>query len=201
MKRVAWSIDEAVILHDAYLRVIANEISRKNAISEVSEKLRKMAQNAGLEIDDKYRNTNGIAMQLSIMEFVITNGQHGLGHPPKVFFQAVELYNSDHQLYSRILARGSNVDREEKRKEDNAGLQTAFVSWLIDIGHTNRTSQMYFYSVRGAEKYAHDHSFEFDCVITDDLQLCTQTVEALFNDEAFMTNDHVHHHRFSAALK
>lgn len=90
MKRIPWSLEESVILHDAYMRISNKQTTKADAIAEVSQKLRKIAENTGMEIDEKFRNTNGITMQLSIMEYVVTNGQRGLGHPPKVFIQAAD---------------------------------------------------------------------------------------------------------------
>lgn len=75
MKRIPWSLEESVILHDAYMRISNKQTTKADAIIEVSQKLRKIAENTGMEIDEKFRNTNGITMQLSIMEYVVTNEQ------------------------------------------------------------------------------------------------------------------------------
>lgn len=93
-------MEEAVILHDAYIRIATKQASKANAIAEVSQRLRKIAVESGIDIDEEFRNINGITMQLSIMEYVMTEGQRGLGHPPKVFMQAAELYKTNLQSYA-----------------------------------------------------------------------------------------------------
>lgn len=54
MKRVPWNLEEAVILHDAYMRVVQGKITRSDAIGEVSVKLRALSEASGIEIDDKF---------------------------------------------------------------------------------------------------------------------------------------------------
>lgn len=201
MKRIPWSLEESVILHDAYMRILNKQTTKADAIVEVSQKLRKIAENSGLEIDDKFRNTNGITMQLNIMEYVVTNGQRGFGHPPKVFIQASELYNNNYQTYASILLRGCNVNNDNKDKEKVEHLINSFVGWMMDSGHAEATIRGYISSIIGAEKYASEHSLEFDCIITDDLDLCTRSVEGLLHDSMFMKYNDEQHHRFSAAMK
>ena len=201
MKRIPWSLEESVILHDAYMRISNKQTTKADAIIEVSQKLRKIAENTGMEIDEKFRNTNGITMQLSIMEYVVTNGQRGLGHPPKVFIQAAELYNNNYQTYTSILLRGCNVNNNNIDKVKAEHLINSFVGWMKDNGHAEATIRGYISSIIGAEKYASEHSLAFDSIITDDLDLCTRSVDGLLHDPKFMKYNDEQHHRFSAAMK
>ena len=67
-ERIAWDKYEAAILLEAVLRIDANVESKNDAIERVSKQLRSMAKNRGLSIDDVYRNTNGISMQMTAMK-------------------------------------------------------------------------------------------------------------------------------------
>jgi hypothetical protein len=56
------------VLLEAYIRVSEGGQNRKNAISEVSKKLRKMAENQEEIIDEIFRNNAGIIFQVQSME-------------------------------------------------------------------------------------------------------------------------------------
>ena len=58
---------EAVIMLDALITVHDGRMSRKKAIEVVSAELRARARRKGLEIDEKFRNINGITLQLSLI--------------------------------------------------------------------------------------------------------------------------------------
>lgn len=201
MKRVPWNLEEAVILHDAYMRVVQGKITRSDAIGEVSVKLRALAEASGIEIDDKFRNKNGIGIQLSIMEFVLTNGQRGLGHPPKIFIKAAELYNTDMRAYENILKRSNIVNNDTCLSRNCIDLQAEFVKWMTDNGHADATARGYASSVRRAERYASEHSFLYSTVMTDDSDLCQKAVDCLLQNDEFLMYDKEQHYRFSAAMK
>lgn len=201
MKRIPWSLEEAVILHDAYIRIATKQASKANAIAEVSQRLRKIAVESGIDIDEEFRNINGITMQLSIMEYVMTEGQRGLGHPPKVFMQAAELYKTNLQSYASILLRGCNVNNNNKVDENAEKLIKSFIAWMTDNGLAEATVRGYISSIAGAERYASEHFLEYDCIITEDIDLCNLTVEGLLHNGEFMKYNDEQHHRFSAAMK
>ena len=57
--RIPWDIEEAVLMLDMLLKSLDGKLTRKEAIRQVSEKLRRRAVNRGIEIDDIFRNENG----------------------------------------------------------------------------------------------------------------------------------------------
>ena len=63
--RIPWDIEEAVLMLDMLLKSIDGKLTRKEAIRQVSEKLRRRAINRGITIDDIFRNENGITFQMS----------------------------------------------------------------------------------------------------------------------------------------
>lgn len=67
--RILWDMHEAAVLFQAMLRVLAGEIKRKDAVSDVSSKLREMAIGRGIKIDEKYRNENGVSLQMNCIEY------------------------------------------------------------------------------------------------------------------------------------
>ena len=60
--RIPWSLTESVILLDALIAYLDGKVTLKSLKTDVSSFLRKYAVYRGIEIDDKFRNENGIAM-------------------------------------------------------------------------------------------------------------------------------------------
>ena len=65
--RIPWDKYEAALLLEYCIKIENKEISMAEAISVVSQLLRNRAIRNGLEIDDVFRNQNGIVMQMSSM--------------------------------------------------------------------------------------------------------------------------------------
>ena len=61
--KISWSRHEAAILLDGYIKVLKGELPRLRIIKRVSADLRKMAINNGMEVDDIFRNENGISFR------------------------------------------------------------------------------------------------------------------------------------------
>ena len=64
MKQKLWDKYEVALLLKYALKVDRGELDRKEAITFVSETLRRRAKLQGEQIDDVFRNTNGISMQM-----------------------------------------------------------------------------------------------------------------------------------------
>lgn len=99
--RISWDKYEAAILLDACIKACNKEILRSTAIKNVSEQLRKMAINKGIEIDEVYRNANGISLQMSMMIGLLTEKETGLTVPSRLFKDMVEIYRSDRDVYDK----------------------------------------------------------------------------------------------------
>ena len=97
-----WTIDEAAILLDGFLHCQKGQISRNQAVSEVSRRLRQLAINNGEQIDDIFRNTNGISFQMSSLESAY-QGKTILKPATHLFTEVVELYRSNPAKYEKLL--------------------------------------------------------------------------------------------------
>ena len=119
-----WTRQEAVLLLDGYLRILNGSSTRQKSITEVSSKLRTMAVLQGEEIDDVYRNENGISFQLASMESAYLG--HTVRKPASALFvEIVHLYRTDPEAYSKLLseARAMTYEKQIPSKE-------AFFAWL-----------------------------------------------------------------------
>lgn len=89
---IPWNEYEAVLLVEACNKVISGEASKSDVIPELSSRLRGRMLSQSVEISETYRNENGIALQLSAMQYIMTNGEIGL--------PGVVLYFPGWRLYS-----------------------------------------------------------------------------------------------------
>ena len=107
--RIPWDIEEAVLMLDMLLESLDGKLTRKEAIRQVSEKLRRRAVNRGIEIDDIFRNENGITFQMSALKVAHTGIKTKLKQPTKLFVETVNLYRNHRELYEEILKEAENV--------------------------------------------------------------------------------------------
>lgn len=101
--RIGWNKYETALLIDAYEKVASGEMSRRDAAKMLSERLRNRMLLNGIEVSDKYRNENGIAMQMSAIEYCMTCGEKGFENPSKVFVEITSLAMEDRDSYESLL--------------------------------------------------------------------------------------------------
>ena len=101
--RVSWSIYEQVFLLGMFQKILIGQLDRKQAIKDISVALRELAIRGGIEIDSKYRNENGIAMQMSKLEYVYTGKKSGFPTESGWYYDVVDLYRNNSDKYNKIL--------------------------------------------------------------------------------------------------
>lgn len=116
-----WNIYESVILLDGYLESIQNKQPKKRIIQRISIDLRKMAINSGMEIDEIFRNENGISYQLQSMDSAY-KGYKIYVPATKLFEETVNLYRNNHDKYHEIL-------KEARNMIDQSGNKEQFMDW------------------------------------------------------------------------
>ena len=120
--KVVWNKYEAALLVDTYEKVAKGELVRKVAITKLSKRLRYRKIMNGIEVNDKYRNENGIQLQLSIMEHIITNGEKGLASTSRLFEEIAQLATENHAdfielLHEAVLLYPEPLDIKEKHPD------------------------------------------------------------------------------------
>ena len=102
VRRVSFTEHEASLLLDAYLKVLSGELSGMESIQECSFMLHQMAVNAGILIDDTYRNISGISFQMASMESVYQ--RHTIIKTRTILFaNMVSLYQNDIRQYQQLV--------------------------------------------------------------------------------------------------
>lgn len=97
-----WNSYEAAILLNYYLRIVNKELTEKEAVAIVSQKLRRMAINQGMELDSIYRNEAGIHFQMYAMESAY-QGFTGIKPASKLFKETVRLYREEPEQFDELL--------------------------------------------------------------------------------------------------
>lgn len=121
-----WDIYEAVILLEGYLEVLQAKRSKAQIVKRVSADLRRMATNRGVEIDNIYRNENGISYQIQSMDSAY-KGEKIYIPATKLFVEAVELYRADTERYFEILEKAKNMIATKQNNKH------AFLAWTASV--------------------------------------------------------------------
>ena len=107
----AFSRHEAAILLDGYLQSVSSGLPRSRFVAQVSNDLRKMAARTGIEMDERYRNINGISFQMSSMESAFAG--RTIRKPASALFkEIVSLYREDRPSFDRLLAEAKDMITE-----------------------------------------------------------------------------------------
>ena len=137
-ERILWDKYEAAILLEAVLKIKNQVESKSEAIERVSKQLRSMAINRGISVDDTYRNTNGISMQMAAMKATVFELESKMRSHSKVFCEIVALYRTNKPEYDAILNQAYrwidyNKEEQHMTREDIHTVRSnrdAFSSWL-----------------------------------------------------------------------
>ncbi len=148
MTRIFWDKYETAILVDAALMVINGEADKKNTVSKVSKSLRNRAKSMGLQIDDVFRNENGISIQMEIMIALLNNKQSSLRKAPKIFRSVVDIYHNDKSQYAMILNMAKSQCYEKKditgvNRNMKDSLENEFFGWLSNKVPNYKISDFY----------------------------------------------------------
>lgn len=127
---------EAALLLDAYLKTLSGEMGRIESVRECSTQLRQMAINAGTEIDDIYRNVNGISFQMASMESAY-QGYTIMKPATRLFTEIVFLYRNNAARYQQLLKEAKCM---ASTKMDN---EAVFMEWLAQNVSGAQLSELY----------------------------------------------------------
>lgn len=138
VQRIPWDMSEAVIMLNALISAREGRMSRKDAIEAVSSELRARAKRNGIEVDDIFRNVNGITLQMSTMEYILTDGEKGMKKSPmsKLFQDVVAMYRNHRATYEKTLREARNV-------ADTKSIQDQYFVWLKTQVSPAQLSELY----------------------------------------------------------
>lgn len=135
-RQPSWDKYEAVILLEGLLASIKGELTRSDAIKAVSRDLRTMALHRGMEVDEVYRNTNGISLQMKSMESAYLG--HTVFKPAtKLFADVAGLYHESYDKYQKLLNEAREMIGNRKTVEDD------FMRYLAERMSPAQLSDLY----------------------------------------------------------
>lgn len=117
-KQPSWNRFEAAILLEALVASIDGSLTRTEAIRYASDSLRKMAVNQGIEIDETFRNENGITFQLHSMESAYF-GQTKFKPATKLFTDIARVYHDTPNEFQRLLKEAKAMIDKRLTVEDD----------------------------------------------------------------------------------
>ena len=114
-----WTLMEAAVLLDAYLQVLKEPEKRKDYIQLVSNQLRQIAINQGMQISDIYRNITGIKLQMNALETAWTEKDVNHFLTTKIFSEIVRLYREERDTFDKLLLVAQRLSGNVPEKPDN----------------------------------------------------------------------------------
>lgn len=189
--RIPWDKYEVAILMEACEKVNNLIITKAEAISQVSQKLRELAVLRGFNIDEIFRNENGISMQFSSANGLITNKPSHLSEA-KVFRDVADIYLNDKSAFKRILDEAnsffiiqstsvstSEIEVENMSNNSPQILSESFVRWLnatrVNAETDNIISALKTYSILLLQKRVINKPILLNDDIIEISELLTET--------------------------
>lgn len=106
--KISWNCYEVALLLNTYKRV-AEGFDINTEITKLSIALRNLATHRGIQIDETYRNVNGMKMQLANVQYLFTDGKKGLSGASAMIRQMYELYTTNPTKYQMILEEANQM--------------------------------------------------------------------------------------------
>ena len=200
--KIPWDLYEAAILLEGYFSVENGKETKKQAITRISMQLRKMAEDNGIEVDETYRNENGIAMQYANLQYVITKGKHGLKCSSKVFETIYDIYENDKRRYKDVLRELINMDEKSSEIKLKSNRKD-FGVWLINNKKLSEaTSRSLQSGIQRSEEFAADHGLmAVKFYDIDDINVAIESANILLAEEEFIVFSRESHNRYAGAVK
>ena len=134
-RQIPWNKYEVALLIDAYIKVTKYQQSKNSVLIALSKRLRQMALNTGIDVDETFRNINGMQWQYGFITRAFLEEGYDTRKPPRIFCEMVSMYKTNRDEYDVVLAEayrlseaGTNLDkRGESAVTDN---KTDFQNWL-----------------------------------------------------------------------
>lgn len=131
---IPWNEYEAVLLVEACNKVISGEASKSDVIPELSSRFRGRMLSQGVEISETYRNENGIALQLSAMQYIMTNGEIGLPGGSALFSRMASLFTEDRPSFDMKLNLAQKIYPIVSGQVDDYQMNTESACQILEDG-------------------------------------------------------------------
>lgn len=137
-KKIPWDKYETALLIETFWQVEEKKVDRQTAINNLSTALRKKAINQGIKIDDKFRNTNGISIQIGNIALSFFPERSPL-HRTAIFDEVASIYKTDKEEFNRILNRAHSLVCDRIELDDNRDFQELETKEIDKITPSNKS--------------------------------------------------------------
>ena len=152
-KQPSWDKYEVALLIDAYLQ-IQDGRSKTMVVKHLSAALRKRAKEIGTDVDDVFRNENGITLRMSEIQYLFTHGVKGIPHSSKLFSDMFCLYHNKPHEFNAILHDAQTQLEKGSTTISKRILSNDFQSWLSTQGLTPTWLKQYIKAIDILSKFA-----------------------------------------------
>lgn len=154
--RIEWDKFEVALLLDACEKVLSRKGSKPEIVSELSAALRSRAVSNGREIDDTYRNENGISLQMTKMDYLLTDGKTGLPGASKLFADIAKLRRDNPEKFYDIL-KLAKEQIEKKEAKALVGNKERFSTWLSSNSTKKYSPELIIKALEDGSDYCKSH--------------------------------------------
>ena len=102
VKSEKWDKYEAALLIESVFKINTGVSSRADEVRKLSDMLRNRANNLGVFIEEKFRNQNGINLQIVAVESLL-NAEMAPRHCAKIFIEMLKLYENEREKFNSVL--------------------------------------------------------------------------------------------------
>ncbi len=153
--RVKWDEYETALLIETFWKIEEEHDKKNYLIEKLSHTLRKIAVNKGLEIDDVYRNVNGISMQLAPIAHAFFPDRPTLT-TSAMFQKMVHMYNDDREEFNNILYEAHKMADEEIGVKES--ITNGFQEWLENKDIKRYSGQALIENLESVSDYCIRHN-------------------------------------------
>lgn len=125
VRRKPFDLQEAVILPDAYLSCYKTGASNTETAEATSQRLRALALERGMMIDDSFRSATGIQGRLRSIGNIFEGKESSSAPGTQIFREAVDLYKSNNGQFAELLQGKPSITVPTKKKKQRSSVKKA----------------------------------------------------------------------------
>ena len=167
-KKVPWDKYETALLIEAFWEIEKKEGNRVEILTNLSKKLRQKAINQGQTIDDKFRNFNGMTMQMANLSTFFFPNRTTM-HKTSIFGEIADLYNNHRNDFNQLLAEAHRLVGEYYiDDEDNNSYYKINFNKKLDLSFTQPLNVTYCGILKsGFDSWSDCYKYILQCLNKD----------------------------------
>ena len=171
-KRVCWDKYETALLIEAFWKIENKCGDRTKILTELSSALRQKAINQGQEIDDKFRNYNGMVIQLANISASFFPERASM-HKTAIFEEIADLYKNNRTEFNYLLEKAHKLTEIPTIKEEkhNISQKVDFYN-NIELSFTKPTKVVFFDNIKiGFDSWTDCYGYIMKCLYSQYLNI------------------------------